>query len=487
MKKLTLILLAVAISAMAFGWDAYVDGIYYNLNTEQKTAAVTYKEKKNDFYPSDTYTGALEIPSEITYKGTTYRVTAIGESAFKYCTNLVSVNIPQSVTSIENKAFLSTSLTSITIPSSVTKIAEWAIAGTFLTHVIIPNSVTSIGSNAFSGCANLTTVVIPKSVTKIENDVFQFNHRLHKVYISSSSPIEHIDGVKDVLLIRVPDDQLMSYEPYDEAEDLPVKPKIGKSKVDTDIPVTGAANPNTFVVIIANEDYKNVASVPFAKNDGAVFQKYCQKTMGIPATNIHFVENATFNDIRIQLAWLGDVCDAFEGKSSVIVYYAGHGIPDEASKSAYLLPVDGDCRYVQSAYKLDDFYRKLGSMNAQVVTVFMDACFSGSAREDKMLTSTRGVAIKALSGVPQGKTVVFSAAQGDETAYPIRDEQHGMFTYFLLKKLQETQGDVTLLDLGDYITTNVRQQSVVMNGKPQTPCVTPSASLGNDWQNWKLK
>ena len=62
-----------------------------------------------------------------------------------------------------------------------------------------------------------------------------------------------------------------------------------------------------------------------------------------------------------------------------------------------------------------------------------------------------------------------------------------MFTYYLLKKLQETQGDVTLLDLGDYITTNVRQQSVVMNGKPQTPCVTPSASLGNDWQNWKLK
>lgn len=47
--------------------------------------------------------------------------------------------------------------------------------------------------------------------------------------------------------------------------------------------------------------------------------------------------------------------------------------------------------------------------------------------------------------------------------------------------------EVTLLDLGDYITTNVRQQSVVMNGKPQTPRVTPSASLGNDWQNWKLK
>ena len=262
--------------------------------------------------------------------------------------------------------------------------------------------------------------------------------------------------------------------------------KIGKSAVDTDIPETNASNPNTFVIIFANEDYKNVASVPFAKNDGTVFQKYCQKTLGIPTNNIHYVENATFNDMRIQLAWLKDVCDAFEGNAAVIVYYAGHGIPDEASKSAYLLPIDGDGRYVQSAYKLDDLYQKLGAMRARSVTVFMDACFSGSKREDGMLASARGVAIKAKSGVPQGKMVVFSAASGDETAYPNTDEQHGMFTYYLLKKLQDTKGDVTLQELGTYITTNVRQQSIVKNGKSQTPTVTPSSDAA-DWQNWKLK
>ena len=262
--------------------------------------------------------------------------------------------------------------------------------------------------------------------------------------------------------------------------------KIGKSAVDTDIPETNASNPNTFVIIFANEDYKNVASVPFAKNDGTVFQKYCQKTLGIPTNNIHYVENATFNDMRIQLAWLKDVCDAFEGNAAVIVYYAGHGIPDEASKSAYLLPIDGDGRYVQSAYKLDDMYQKLGAMRARSVTVFMDACFSGSKREDGMLASARGVAIKVKSGVPQGKMVVFSAASGDETAYPNTDEQHGMFTYYLLKKLQDTKGDVTLQELGNYITTNVRQQSIVQNGKSQTPTVTPSSDAA-DWQNWKLK
>ena len=236
---------------------------------------------------------------------------------------------------------------------------------------------------------------------------------------------------------------------------------LNQSAVDTDIPTTDASNPNTFAIIFANEDYKNVASVPFAKNDGAVFRKYCQRTLGIPTSNIHYVENASFNDIRIQLAWLKDVCDAFDGKASVIIYYAGHGIPDEETKSAYLLPVDGDGRYVQSAYKIDE--------------------------EEGMLASARGVALKVKSGVPQGNMVVFSAAQGDETAYPNTDEQHGMFTYYLLKKLQETKGDVTLQDLGDYIITNVRQQSIVKNGKSQTPCVIPSATLDASWQEWKLK
>lgn len=262
--------------------------------------------------------------------------------------------------------------------------------------------------------------------------------------------------------------------------------KKGKSAVDINIPETDLNNPNTFVLIFANEDYKNVASVPFAKNDGSVFQQYCQKTLGIPVNNIHYVENASFNDIRIQLAWLNNVCNAFDGNASLIVYYAGHGIPDEASKSAYLLPVDGDGRYVQSAYKLDDMYQKLGAMSAKSVTVFMDACFSGSKREEGMLASARGVAVRAKAGAPQGNMVVFSAATGDETAYPNNDEQHGMFTYYLLKKLQETKGDVTLQDLGDYITTNVRQQSIVKNGKSQTPTVTPSAEAST-WQTWKLK
>lgn len=258
------------------------------------------------------------------------------------------------------------------------------------------------------------------------------------------------------------------------------------SEVDRNIPSTGTKNPNTFVLIIANENYQQVASVPFALNDGKVFKQYCEKTLGIPANNIRLQNNATGGQIQAQLDWLKSVVGMFDDPS-IILYYAGHGIPDEANKTAYLLPVDGYTNNLKTCIKLDELYASLGTLPAKQITVFMDACFSGSKREQGMLASARAVALKTNPGSPQGNMVVFSAAQGDETAYPDREQQHGLFTYYLLKKLQETQGDITLKALGDYITKEVSRQSLIVNSKKQTPTVTASYTLGSDWQLWTLK
>ena len=223
------------------------------------------------------------------------------------------------------------------------------------------------------------------------------------------------------------------------------------SDVDENIPLARAKNNSTFVLIIANEHYQSVVPVPFAINDGNIFREYCVKTLGVGEKHIKYLTDATGNQIKGAVNWLENITEAFDDPN-VIVYYAGHGFPDESSKSAYLLPVDGSGTDVSTGYKLDDLYATLGGMPASRITVFMDACFSGSKREDGMLASARGVALKTKSGVPQGNMVVFSAAQGDETAYPNREQQHGLFTYYLLKKLQETEGNVELKELGDYVT-----------------------------------
>ncbi len=191
--------------------------------------------------------------------------------------------------------------------------------------------------------------------------------------------------------------------------------------------------------------------------------------------------------MKHEIGWLGKVLETRKGKAKAIFYYAGHGIPDEASKNAYLLPIDGYGSDASTGYPLEKLYADLGNVPSQSVTVFLDACFSGAKREGDMLASARGVALKANRGVPVGNVVVFSAAQGDETAYPYKKEGHGLFTYYLLKELKDTKGDVTLKQLGNFVTEKVSQQSIVINSKPQTPTVIPAKTISSNWESWKLK
>ena len=203
---------------------------------------------------------------------------------------------------------------------------------------------------------------------------------------------------------------------------------VGKSDVDTDIPLTGRKSENTFAVIIANENYDTESRVNYAINDGNTFRQYCIRTLGIPETNISLVQDATLNNIRAQVDMLTNIGKAYGGEARLIFYYAGHGIPDESSKDAYLLPVDGYGNNVATGYKLSELYSQLSAIPASSVLVFMDACFSGADRDDQMLTAARGIALRVKSEAPQGKMVVLSAAQGDQTAMGYDEKGHGMFT-----------------------------------------------------------
>ncbi len=264
---------------------------------------------------------------------------------------------------------------------------------------------------------------------------------------------------------------------------------LGFSIVDVDIniPISYTKDNNTFAVIIGNEKYRNEAEVPYAISDATIFKEYVQNTLAVPEKQIKNIKDATYNDLRMAVNWLTQAMTVCRGKGKAIVYYAGHGIPNESDLSAYLLPVDGIGNDPGSAYSLKDMYEKLGSVEAQSITIFLDACFSGSKREEGMLASARGVALKAKASAPKGNMIVFTAAQGDETAYPYKDKQHGMFTYFLLKKLQDSKGEVTLGELSEYLTEEVGRQSFVKNNKMQTPTVNVSSPLENSWRQMKLK
>lgn len=262
---------------------------------------------------------------------------------------------------------------------------------------------------------------------------------------------------------------------------------VRQSDVDINIPQTKTVNDKTFVVIFSNEKYQNEQQVAFAVHDGETFKQYCIQTLGIPERNIRMVANATLNNMKHEVQWLKNTFVSYKGEAKGIVYYSGHGIPDESSHNAYLLPVDGYSSDPESGYSLDKMYADLGNNDAESVTYFIDACFSGANRNGQMLAESRGVAIKSKAGALRGNSIAFSAAQGDETAYVYQDKSHGMFTYFLLKKLQESKGDVNYGELADFINDKVTKMSMVENSKMQTPSTTASNALIDSWRKMKIK
>jgi len=140
------------------------------------------------------YSGNIIIPSTVVYEGKNYTVTRIGDGAFKNCTGLTSITLPNTITSIGNNAFRGcTRITSITLPNSITSIENSAFREcTGLISITLPNNLTSIGKYAFWDCEKLTPVDIPISVTYVGTSAFPLYVDKEKI-LSSRETSEAIE------------------------------------------------------------------------------------------------------------------------------------------------------------------------------------------------------------------------------------------------------------------------------------------------------
>jgi hypothetical protein len=252
MKKQLLLFAMILLPMVANAHDIEVqnaDGvtIYYNYTSDGTELEVTFRGPYSNSY-SNEYKGSVVIPEEVTYMGSTRKVTSISNDAFSNCGNLTSITIPHSVKSIGDYAFWKCSflrkvivpdiaswcgikfgydeanplyyarhlysdenteikdliipdgvtsigyeafyycsgLTSVTISNSVTSIGEYAFYEcSGLTSVTIGNSVTSIAKRAFSHCFALHSIIIPNSVTSIGDEAFKGNRTLNSVIIGN--------------------------------------------------------------------------------------------------------------------------------------------------------------------------------------------------------------------------------------------------------------------------------------------------------------
>ena len=197
--KRTLLFILAFLPMLASADAIEIDGIYYNLDREAKTAEVTSRPNQ---YESD-----VAIPESVTYNVVVYSVTSIGDGAFRWCSGLTSVTIPNSVTSIGDQAFSRCiGLTSITIGSKVK----------------------TIGSLAFTDCLNLLDVYCyAEEVPETQNEVFRSanieNVTLHvpAASISAYQAVEPWKNFKEIVVAYHPfieDDKVWAVRLADEEQ-----------------------------------------------------------------------------------------------------------------------------------------------------------------------------------------------------------------------------------------------------------------------------
>jgi hypothetical protein len=226
-------------------------------------------------------------------------------------------------------------------------------------------------------------------------------------------------------------------------------------------------NDNAVALIIGVSDYKRTsAKAIYADKDARTFYDYALLKLGISEENIKELINENADETEMLLAaqtWL--TRSVKQDQTDVYVFFAGHGLASDDGEQMYLLPYDGSPELLdRTAILRDELFSDIARANPRSVTVFLDTCYSGSTRGSEMLIAARPILLKSKeSAVPEGFTV-FTAAAGDETAKPLEEAKHGMFSYFLMKGMEgdaDTNGDkqITAGELHAYVKSNVVQQS----------------------------
>jgi formylglycine-generating enzyme required for sulfatase activity/TPR repeat protein len=248
-------------------------------------------------------------------------------------------------------------------------------------------------------------------------------------------------------------------------------------------------NKDAVAVIIGNKDYAgSVPDVDFAHNDAEAMKRFVIEVLGFREGNIIDLRDATqaqlfsaFGNEHNHEAKLWSWVK--QGKSDVVVFYSGHGVPGLQDQRGYLLPVDADPDTPEfNGYPVDLLYANLAKLKARSVTVYLDACFSGESPKGRLTKAASNI---GLSHVPEnvdaGITVV-TAARGDQLASWDKEAKHGLFTHYLLEGLYGAadgagygngDGDVTLAEVQAYLDnemtyaarrTYLRRQQVTVRG-----------------------
>jgi len=274
--------------------------------------------------------------------------------------------------------------------------------------------------------------------------------------------------------------------PVATAQAEPHNAPVKKIASDVDTPKYSApAKPDDFALVIGISKYRDIPEAQFAERDAQAVKRHLL-AMGYPEENIITLtgDHATKSTLEDKLEkWLPmNVND----RSTLFVYYSGHGAPDPESKEAYLVPWDGQPESLAAtAFPLSRFYNDLNKLPAKQVLVALDSCFSGAGGRSVLAKGAKPLVSRIKTSVPEGrKLVVFTASGPDQISGTLEAQGHGTFTYYFLKGLNgdaaspRQAGHVTVGSLYDYLSHKVNA-AAHRQEREQNPQLLPLAQSGS--------
>lgn len=242
----------------------------------------------------------------------------------------------------------------------------------------------------------------------------------------------------------------------------------------------GTARPNDLAIIIGIESYRGeVPDSTGARRDAQTFAELAESHLGLSRRNIIVLldDQATHSSLQSYLEeWLPKNARQ-DGR--VYVFFAGHGAPDPQTGDGYLVPWDGDPRFItRQGISIDDLTANLQLLPTQQVVLMLDSCFSGNGGRSILASGTRPlVPIKEIeieeNSTTDSEFIMLAAASADEVTGMTHDGQHGLFSYFLFSGIRgdadkNQDGQITLGELADHIAGTVPDEARRDN-RSQTP------------------
>ena len=246
-----------------------------------------------------------------------------------------------------------------------------------------------------------------------------------------------------------------------------------------------APDEDRFALVIGITDYQQeLPRSTGSENDAREFAQFVEDSLGVPRRNIALKLGARATRSAID-AYLDEWLPKNLGpKSTLYVFFAGHGAPDPESGDSYLIPWEADPRFVKSqGVRLTSFTARIQALPGTQKFVFLDSCFSGSGGRSVLAQGTRPlVPVSAdFAGKARQGTVIFTATRANETTGTTPDDQHGLFSYFLVKGMdgdadRDRDGAVTVKELQAFLEARVGDEAARAN-RSQHPTL-----LGTDAQ-----